>query len=80
MHTNSAHSPHPFAPFITEELWKHFSLQGASDLIISSRIYKENMTDPIAEEDMLFLKELTASIRSIRSRMNVSPGKRSDLL
>ena len=70
---------HPFAPFITEELWKHFSIQGASDLIVSSWIYKENMTDPIAEEDMLFLKELITSIRSIRSRMNVSPGKRSNL-
>ena len=70
---------HPFAPFITEELWKHFSLQGASDLIVSSWIYKENMTDPMAEEDMLFLKELITSIRSIRSRMNVSPGKRSNL-
>ena len=70
---------HPFAPFITEELWKHFSIQGASDLIVSSWIYKENMTDPIAEEDMLFLKELITSIRSIRSRMNVSPGRRSDL-
>ena len=70
---------HPFAPFITEELWKHFSLQGASDLIVSPWIYKENMTDPIAEEDMLFLKELITSIRSIRSRMNVSPGKRSNL-
>ncbi len=33
----------------------------------------------IAEEDMLFLKELITSIRSIRSRMNVSPGRRSDL-
>ena len=70
---------HPFAPFITEELWKHFSLQGASDLIVSSWIYKESMTDPTAEEDMLFLKELITSIRSIRSRMNVSPGKRSNL-
>ena len=70
---------HPFAPFITEELWKHFSIQGASDLIVSTWIYKENMTDPIAEEDMLVLKELITSIRSIRSRMNVSPGKRSNL-
>ena len=43
---------HPFAPFITEELWKHFSLQGASDLIVSSWIYEENMTDPTAEEDL----------------------------
>ena len=33
----------------------------------------------MAEEDMLVLKELITSIRSIRSRMNVSPGKRSNL-
>ena len=37
------------------------------------------MSDPIAEEDMLVLKKLITSIRSIRSRMNVSPGKRSNL-
>ena len=71
---------HPFAPFITEELWHHFSVKGSSDLIISTWIFEENLRDPQAKEDMDILKELITSIRSIRSRMNVPHGKNIDLV
>ena len=70
---------HPFAPFITEELWTHFGPEGSTDLIISTWVEKEGFLDPEAEKDMSILKEMITSIRSIRSRMNVPPGKRSDL-
>jgi len=70
---------HPFAPFITEELWTHFGPEGSTDLIISTWVEKEEFLDPEAEKDMSILQELITSIRSIRSRMNVPPGKRSDL-
>jgi len=70
---------HPFSPFITEELWAHFRPEGSADLIISPWINKEELLDPAAEKDMDILKGLITSIRSIRSRMNVSPGKQSDL-
>ena len=70
---------HPFAPFITEELWHHFSEKESSDLIISNWVFKEDLRDLNAEEDMSILKDLITSIRSIRSRMNVPHGKYSDL-
>ena len=70
---------HPFAPFITEELWHHFSEKESSDLIVSNWVFKEDLRDLNAEEDMSILKDLITSIRSIRSRMNVAHGKHSDL-
>jgi valyl-tRNA synthetase len=70
---------HPFAPFITEELWHHFSEKESSDLIISNWVFEEDLRDLNAEEDMSILKDLITSIRSIRSRMNVPHGKHSDL-
>ena len=70
---------HPFAPFITEELWVHFKTKGSKDLIISSWIKKENLIDVSSEKTMNILKELITSVRSIRSRMNVPPSKLSNL-
>ncbi len=71
---------HPYSPFITEELWTHFKHKDSSDLIIFPWITDEPFRNKSAEKDMEMLKEVITSIRSIRSRMNVSPAKYSDLV
>ena len=71
---------HPFSPFITEELWSHFKSKNSSDIIISSWKKSGGYKDSLAEKDMTVLKDLVTAIRSVRSRMNVSPSKYSDLL
>ena len=70
---------HPFAPFITEELWTYFSPKSSTDLIISPWIDKVDLLDSNAEKDMEILKELITSVRSIRSRMNVPHKRKSNL-
>ncbi len=71
---------HPYSPFITEELWSHFKPDGSSDLIIMPWIRNGSIEDKDAEDNMDILKEVITSIRSIRSRMNVAPSTRCDLV
>ena len=71
---------HPYSPFITEELWSHFKPDGSSDLIIMPWIKNGSIQDKDAEDNMDILKEVITSIRSIRSRMNVPPSTRCDLV
>ena len=71
---------HPYAPFITEELWSHFKPDGSPDLIIIPWIKNGSIRDKSAEDNMDILKEVITSIRSIRSRMNVAPSTRCDLV
>lgn len=71
---------HPFSPFITEELWHHFKPQGAKDLIVTSWPDSESIQSDSAEKEMSLLQDVITAIRSIRSRMNVPPSKKSDIV
>ena len=72
---------HPYAPFITEELWSHFKETDEPDLIVSPwPDYEDDWVNDQAEKDMLVLQNVITAIRSVRSRMNVSPSKKSDLV
>ena len=72
---------HPFAPFITEELWTYFKDSKDSDLIVSPWIKGDNsQKDEIADSSIALLKEIVTAVRMIRSQMNVPPGKKADLI
>ncbi|MGI6643262.1 MAG: valine--tRNA ligase [Bacillota bacterium] len=72
---------HPFAPFISEELWNH--LPGRQEgpqgsLVVSA--YPEPGTytlDEEAEEAMETLIEVTKSIRNMRAEVNIPTGKKA---
>jgi len=71
---------HPYAPFITEELWSYYKQPDDPDLIVGQWPRVENHTsDGILSNNMGLLQDTITSIRTIRARMNVPPGKRSDL-
>ncbi len=72
---------HPYAPFITEELWQSFKPASAGDIIVSD--WPQLNTGLIAEEieqSMALLQEVITAIRTIRSRMNLPPGKKAQLV
>ena len=71
---------HPYAPFMTEELWSHFKKDTDKDLIVSPwpELDEKEIHDDITT-DMALLQDIISSIRSIRSRMNVPPSKEADL-
>ena len=71
---------HPYAPFITEELWSCFKLDSKPDLIVSNWISDEISYDfPAEKKEMSFLQSMITSIRSIRSRMNIPYSKKINL-
>ena len=72
---------HPYAPFISEELWSYFKEDGERDLMVSSwPVMANELVDKNTESDMELLKDMVTAIRSIRSRMNVPPLKIAELI
>jgi valyl-tRNA synthetase len=78
---------HPFVPFITEVLWERLFLQcptrgleqpiASSDLLISAEWPKPQpeWIDDQIEDDFALIQEVIRSIRDLRSRYQVPPGK-----
>ena len=72
---------HPYAPFISEELWSYFKEDGERDLMVGSWPKMANeLMDKNTESHMELLKDVVTAIRSIRSRMNVPPSKLAELI
>lgn len=72
---------HPITPFITEEIWQQLDLRNDGDSIMKSgwpAKAPEWINDAV-EKDIEMLKDLIASVRNIRSEMNVPPAKKTDL-
>jgi valyl-tRNA synthetase len=64
---------HPFAPFVTEEIWH--SLPGTEGSIMQAA-WPENIQpgdDPAAEEQMQTVMAVITGIRNVRGEMNISP-------
>ena len=67
---------HPYAPFVTEEIWSKIKKQGDSDLIITSwPSVDKKWINKSSDHEMEILKKLISSVRTIRSQMNVPPNK-----
>ncbi len=72
---------HPMAPFITEELWSHFRAEGEEDLIVTPWIEGDpQWLNPEAETSLSLIQDVVSAVRMVRSRMNVPPSKKADLV
>ncbi len=72
---------HPYAPFMTEELWESFKIETESNLITTpwpESTSSQDIQDEIASMDVL--KEVISAVRTIRSRMNVPPASKANVL
>ncbi|MFQ5894758.1 MAG: valine--tRNA ligase [Nitrospinota bacterium] len=68
---------HPFAPFITEEIWQQ--LPGRTDESIQATSYPQaesGWEDPEAEASMGALMEVLTSVRNIRGELGIAPAKK----
>jgi len=65
---------HPFAPFITEEIWGQLPL--AEGLLVSAPwpLAGEWPADPEAEAAFDRLRQIVGAVRSLRAEMRVQPG------
>ena len=72
---------HPYAPFITEELWAYFRSENDADLIVTLWLNGDSsFEDKEADDSITLLKDIITAVRTIRSGMNVPPGKKADLV
>ena len=69
---------HPIMPFITEEIWQRIApLAGKQGETIMLESYPASspITDEKAVQALEWLKNIIIAIRTIRSEMNIAPGK-----
>ncbi|WP_342227391.1 valine--tRNA ligase [Rickettsiella endosymbiont of Rhagonycha lignosa] len=75
---------HPLMPFVTEEIWQTIAPladeTGNSLMIKSYPVFNKNKKDTNAEQDLIWLKSIVHTIRTLRSEMNIAPGKKIPLL
>jgi valyl-tRNA synthetase len=66
---------HPFMPFITEEIWQRVKgpLGIEGDSIMVQRFPEAGDTDPEAEADIDWLKQVLQGTRRIRSELSLAP-------
>jgi valyl-tRNA synthetase len=72
---------HPYTPYITEELWSKFKSDDESMLIISAwPKADESLINDAVEGEIQLLTQVISRIRNVRASLNISPGKRANLV
>ena len=72
---------HPYTPYITEELWSQFKSDDESMLITSSwPTVDELLINDAVEGEVQLLTQVISRIRNVRASLNISPGKRANLV
>ncbi|MDP6124755.1 MAG: valine--tRNA ligase, partial [Candidatus Latescibacteria bacterium] len=73
---------HPFAPFITEEIWQKLPIPHDAESIMISPFPTGDkaLIDENAESQISLVQEVIAGIRNVRAEMNVPPGKHAPAL
>ena len=72
---------HPFAPFITEELWSYFKVDGEDDLIVTSWLSSDDRNyDRDTFQNFEIIKSTISAVRMIRTKMNVPNNKKSRII
>ncbi|MEX0649735.1 MAG: valine--tRNA ligase [Candidatus Andersenbacteria bacterium] len=67
---------HPFMPYVTEVLWKHFN---QSDFIATSEWPAVEAAGSMAEEPMQYFQQVVETIRSARVLFNIKPNSTVDI-
>ena len=79
---------HPLMPFITEEIWQTVAPKIGIDtkkekhFLMSQKFpqARKDLIDTKSIEDIKWVKEIINSIRVIRGEMNISPGKKIEVI
>lgn len=72
---------HPYIPFITEQIWQQLKNTNEGSVVISEWPAEDSQrVDETAEQKMDLLQRVISAVRTIRSEMNVPPGKKARLI
>ena len=72
---------HPYAPFITEEIYQHLKSASEPDIIVSDwPKIKYRSSNPRAEETFEIVQKVITALRTARSEMNIPPSAQLNLV
>jgi valyl-tRNA synthetase len=75
---------HPLMPFITEEIWQRVAplagIKGETIMLQPYPLLNEKLLAPSIEAEVQWMQNLIVAVRTIRSEMNIPPGKPLDVL
>jgi valyl-tRNA synthetase len=67
---------HPFAPFITEEIWSYFTTQKDGLITLSQwPIPDKSLINKSTEDSMQVIMDVISAIRNVKTKLNISPAK-----
>ena len=72
---------HPYAPFITEEIWSYFKNKD-EDILVNSSWPEANkeLISKKNEDEMQFIMMIISSVRNMKSELSISPKKEVELI
>ena len=75
---------HPVMPFITEEIWQRIAplagVTGETIMLQKYPVADKKLQNAEIEAEMNWVKNIIVAVRTIRSEMNIAPGKRLPIL
>ncbi len=72
---------HPFMPYLSEEIWQHLPHEPGETIMLAAwPTYDASFEAAEAVKEMKLLMETIRAVRNIRAEVNVSPGKKIELL
>ena len=73
---------HPIVPFISEEIWQRLAQRkdGESIMVQKWENAEQSWIQPEVDKDFELIQSVIVAVRNIRSEMNISPAKKTDLI
>ncbi|WP_080837000.1 valine--tRNA ligase [Cohnella massiliensis] len=72
---------HPFMPYISEEIWQHLPHEPGETITLATwPVYDAGFEAPEAVREMNLLMDVIRAVRNVRAEVNVSLGKKIELL
>lgn len=72
---------HPFMPYISEEIWQHLPHEPGETITLAAwPAYDAGFEAPEAVREMNLLMDVIRAVRNVRAEVNVSLGKKIELL
>jgi valyl-tRNA synthetase len=73
---------HPIVPFISEEIWQRLAPRkdGESIMVQKWENAERNWIKPEVDREFELIQNVIIAVRNIRSEMNISPAKKTDLI
>ncbi len=77
---NSLKLLHPYAPFVTEEIYQTLNSKNVSIMVSDWPLYKEEYDYKKEEDAVELIKDIVKNVRNLKANMNVAPSKKTSMI